>query len=73
MNPLRSVKPLALAVVLTLVAGAADASDLLEAYELARTSDPQLAARFVELEPGDGGALAAAAAQVHPDEASEFT
>ena len=55
MNPLRSVKPLALAVVLTLVAGAADASDLLEAYELARTSDPQLAAAEAsQLATGEG-------------------
>lgn len=55
MNPLRTLKPLALAVALTLATGAADAADLLEAYELARTSDPQLAAAEAnKLATGEG-------------------
>ena len=40
----RRLRPLALAMLLTGIAGGAHADDLLQAYELARQSDPQLAA-----------------------------
>ena len=38
------LRPLCLAVLLAGAAGAANAADLMQAYELARQSDPQLAA-----------------------------
>src|SRR5688500_3273870 len=38
------LRPLSLAILLTGAAGAANAADLMQAYELARQSDPQLAA-----------------------------
>src|SRR5688500_12420453 len=44
MTASRSLLPLCLAMLLTGAAGAAHADDLMQAYELARQSDPQLAA-----------------------------
>jgi outer membrane protein len=44
MTAILRLRPLCLAVLLTSAAGAADAADLMQAYELARESDPQLAA-----------------------------
>ena len=44
MTAILRLRPLCLAVLLTGAAGAADAADLMQAYELARQSDPQLAA-----------------------------
>ncbi len=44
MTASRSLRPLCLAMLLTGAAGAAHADDLMQAYELARQSDPQLAA-----------------------------
>jgi outer membrane protein len=49
------LRPLCLALLLTGVAGSASADDLLQAYELARQSDPQLAAADAQrLAQGEG-------------------
>ena len=51
----RRLRPLALAMLLTGIAGGAHADDLLQAYELARQSDPQLSAADAQrLQQGEG-------------------
>lgn len=58
----RRLRPLALAMLFTGTAGAAHAADLMQAYELARESDPQLqAADAQRLQQGEGPVQARAA------------